>query len=195
LISFVVVRSIKKNDKGSKMKLKKWINLLVISSSIIALSACSTHKRQDDSAINDANAAYASDGAQASGVDDDASFGDRDGSARTLASNRIYYFDFDSSSVRDQDMPAIASNASYLTAHPNAKVLLEGHTDPRGSREYNVGLGERRAKAVAEVLTEKGVSPSQIRILSYGSEKLAIVGHSDADYAQDRRVVLVRLQK
>ena len=74
-------------------------------------------------------------------------------------------------------------------------VLLEGHTDPRGSREYNIGLGERRAKAVAQVLTDKGVDPSQIRVVSYGAEKLATAGHSDSDYQLDRRVVLVYVQR
>lgn len=177
------------------MKLKQFIKILAISSSIIALTACSTHKRQDDSAINDANAAYSSDGAQTSGVNDDENFNDRAGSEHASASGRIYYFDFDSSNVREQDIPAIEANADYLVAHSNAKVLIEGHTDPRGSREYNVGLGERRAKAVAEILTEKGVRPAQIRILSYGSEKLAAPGRSEADYQQDRRAVIVKLQK
>ena len=92
--------------------------------------------------------------------------------------------------VHEADRPAIASNANKLAAK-SASAMLEGHTDPRGSREYNVGLGERRAKAVAQLMTEKGVSPKQIRVVSYGAEKPASQGQSEEDFQQDRRVVLI----
>jgi peptidoglycan-associated lipoprotein len=83
----------------------------------------------------------------------------------------------------------------YLLSHPLAKIILEGNTDPRGSREYNIGLGERRAKAVANIMLAKGVNPKQIRIVSYGAEKLAVPGHNEADYQLDRRVELVYLSR
>lgn len=173
------------------MKLKKWIKLAAIGGSVLMLAACSsTHKNQDEMAINDANSAY---GAQTSGVDDAASFGDRDG-GRVL-SKRVYYFDFDSNVIHDSDKPAIAANGGYLASHSGAKVMLEGHTDPRGSREYNVGLGERRARSVADFLKSKGTSPSQIRVVSYGAEKLASPGRTAEDYQKDRRVVLVYLKR
>jgi peptidoglycan-associated lipoprotein len=166
-----------------------WIKGILLGSCIVALAACS-HKKPNQSAIDAANAAYGSDGAQASGVGSESGFGDEAGGERIL-SNRVYYFDYDSNMVRDQDKPAISANANYLLAHPRAKVMLEGHTDPRGSREYNIGLGERRAKAVASILTAKGVSPAQIVVISYGAEKLAVAGRSESAYQQDRRVVLV----
>ena len=177
------------------MKLKQWIKVLLLSSSMMTLAAChSAHKNVDDSAVNDANAAY---GAQSSGLGRESGFGDQAGAdgSRASLSKRVYYFDFDSNVVHDEDKPAIAANADYLLAHPRAKAMLEGHTDPRGSREYNIGLGERRAKAVAEILTAKGVNPAQIRVVSYGAEKLASSGRTEADYQQDRRVVLVYLQR
>jgi peptidoglycan-associated lipoprotein len=111
-----------------------------------------------------------------------------------LLAKRTYYFEYDKSDVSDQEKPAIFANAENLVAHPNMKVLLEGHTDPRGSREYNVALGEHRANAVAEIMKSKGVNPDQIRVISYGAERLAVTGHSESDYEQDRRVVLVILQ-
>ena len=80
-------------------------------------------------------------------------------------------------------------------AHASARVILEGHTDPRGSREYNVALGERRANAVAEFMKEKGVNPEQIRVVSYGAQRLAAPGRTESDYQLDRRVVLVYSQK
>jgi peptidoglycan-associated lipoprotein len=181
---------------GEMMKVKQWIKLAAVTMSVLTLVGChSARKSADDAAVNDANAAYGDNGAQSSGLGEASSFGDQANGARSSLSKRIYYFDYDSNVVHDQDRPAIDANANYLVAHPNTKVMLEGHTDPRGSREYNIGLGERRAKAVAEILTAKGVNPAQIRVVSYGAEKLASPGHSEADFQQDRRVVLVYLQR
>ena len=95
--------------------------------------------------------------------------------------------------VHDGDKPAIEANAAKI-ASSSKTAMIEGHTDPRGSREYNIGLGERRAKAVADILTANGVSRKQVRIVSYGAEKLASQGHTEADYQRDRRGVLNYLQ-
>lgn len=168
------------------------MQIVLISSSILTLAACSSHKKPDQSAINAANASY-SNGAEASGLGRESEFGEQ-GGARSL-SKRTYYFDYDNYVVREEDKPAILANANYLMSHHNAKIMLEGHTDPRGSREYNIGLGERRAKAVAALMTSKGVNPAQIRVVSYGAEKMASAGHSESDYQQDRRVVLVYLKR
>ena len=73
--------------------------------------------------------------------------------------------------------------------NPNTTVILEGHGDERGTREYNLGLGERRAQSVESYLTVQGVSPSQLEIVSYGEERPAVQGHSEEAYAQNRRVV------
>lgn len=175
------------------MKFNQWIKLILIGSSMMALAACtSAHKRPSDSAINEANAAYNED-AQSSGLGQESRFGDEGSEHRV--NSRVYYFAFDSNVVQEADKPAILANANYLLSHARAKIMLEGHTDPRGSREYNIGLGERRAKAVAEIMTSRGVNPAQIRVVSYGAEKLAAPGRSEADYQKDRRVVLVYLQR
>ncbi|MFU8797522.1 MAG: OmpA family protein [Gammaproteobacteria bacterium] len=105
--------------------------------------------------------------------------------------NQTYYFDFNKSEIRSGDRECIEAQAKFLTANPQAKLLLEGHTDPRGSREYNIALGERRADAVADAFKLLGVAPSQIRVVSYGAEKLASNGTSEDDYQLDRRVNLV----
>lgn len=176
------------------MEFKKWMRIVLVGCSVLTLVACSSHKKPNQSAIDAANAAYSNGGAQSSGLGRESSFGDRANGGERLLSNRVYYFDYDSNVVHDEDKPAILANANYLLSHPHSKVMLEGHTDPRGSREYNIGLGERRAKAVAAILTAKGVSPAQIRVVSYGAEKLAAPGRSEADYRLDRRVVLVYLK-
>lgn len=178
--------------REKKMKLKKIVKMLLVGSVVVALAACSsTGKRKPGSM----GGGYGADGAQTSGLGDNSEFSDQGGMGSQSMSKRIYYFDFDKSDVREEDKAAIFANADYLVAHPNARITVEGHTDPRGSREYNVALGEHRAKAVAELIESKGVGPAQIHIVSYGAQKLAVPGHTDSDYQLDRRAVIVYLQK
>jgi peptidoglycan-associated lipoprotein len=165
------------------MKLKHGIHLILITG-MMSLAACSSmHKSKN---AYGTSGAY---GAQSSGIGQESSFGD-EANGQRHASSRVYYFAFDSDAIRDADKPAIQANANYLVSHNNAQILLAGHTDPRGSREYNIGLGERRAKAVARLLMSEGVNPKQIRVVSYGAEKLASPGRTEADFQLDRRVVL-----
>lgn len=100
----------------------------------------------------------------------------------------VIYFDFDSSEVRAQDQELVARHAMDLVSNAGAQVRLEGHADERGSREYNIGLGERRAQAVRRLLMIQGVSASQISTVSFGEERPEAMGSSESDYAQNRRV-------
>jgi peptidoglycan-associated lipoprotein len=102
------------------------------------------------------------------------------------------YFDFDKSDIKPDSLGVVASWATYLSANPTAKVRLEGNTDERGTREYNIGLGERRANAVAQALEAKGVSASQLTTVSYGKERPVALGHDEASWGQNRRVDLVQ---
>lgn len=162
----------------------------------MAVTACSSKHKQNDMAVNDANMAY-SDDAQASGLGDDAQVGGDEGtnSRRLSASHRVYHFDFDSSNVREDDKPAIETHAKRISSTPSKRVIIEGHTDPRGSREYNVGLGERRAKAVSRIMAENGVENSQMRIVSYGAEKRSSQERNENAYQEDRRAVLADVQR
>ncbi len=169
------------------MKLKQLILTAVIGVSIVTLSACSTGRKHGQGDVYSEN--QASD-ASASGVGDGTNFGDQAGGRRVASNGRVYYFDYDSNVVHEDDKPAIISNANKLASN-NGSAMLEGHTDPRGSREYNIGLGERRAKSVAQVMASNGVGAKQLRIVSYGAQKPASPGNTEADYQQDRRVVLV----
>jgi len=105
------------------------------------------------------------------------------------------YFAYDSNVVRSQYQYIVQANANYLKSHPSAKVRLEGNTDPRGSREYNIGLGQRRAASVAQQLEILGVSPSQLVTVSYGEERPAMLGDSAKAYELDRRVDLIYMSK
>ena len=102
------------------------------------------------------------------------------------------YFDFDKSEIKPDSLSVVANWAKWLSSNPTAKVRLEGNTDERGTREYNIGLGERRANAVAQALEAKGVSASQLNTVSYGKERPVALGHDEASWGQNRRVDLVQ---
>lgn len=106
---------------------------------------------------------------------------------------RVIYFDFDKSEIKAEYAGVITTNAQNLTSHPAAKVKLEGNTDERGTREYNIGLGERRAQAVRRALMLQGVAETQITTVSFGAERPAVEGDDEAAWAKNRRVELVSL--
>jgi peptidoglycan-associated lipoprotein len=110
-----------------------------------------------------------------------------------LLANRIIYFDFDSSEIKGAGVELIAAHARYLAANPAQRVRLEGHTDERGSREYNIGLGERRAQAVRRALMLQGAVEGQVSTVSYGEERPAVTGHDEDAWAKNRRVEIVYL--
>jgi peptidoglycan-associated lipoprotein len=100
----------------------------------------------------------------------------------------VVYFDYDSFVVRAEARPVIESHARFLQANKQRKANLEGHTDERGGREYNLALGQKRAEAVRQALSLSGVSESQLEAVSYGEEKPAAQGSSEAELAKNRRV-------
>jgi len=102
--------------------------------------------------------------------------------------NQVYYFSFDSDNVDAADMRALQIQADYLAKHPSAQVRLEGNTDDRGSREYNVGLGWRRDQSVMRYLQKAGVSPKQVQMISYGKERPAVLGDNEKAWTLNRRV-------
>ncbi len=105
----------------------------------------------------------------------------------------IIYFDFDKSDIKPEFTDIVSSNARNLVSHPGLKMKLEGNTDERGTREYNIGLGERRAQAVRRALMLQGVPDSQLSTVSFGAERPAVEGDDEAAWAKNRRVELVYL--
>ena len=101
------------------------------------------------------------------------------------------YFGFDKSDIEAGAREIITGHSSYLSAHPGKHVRLEGHCDERGSREYNIGLGERRAQAVRRLMLFQGVADNQMETHSYGEERPAVRGHNEAAWAKNRRVEIV----
>jgi peptidoglycan-associated lipoprotein len=106
-------------------------------------------------------------------------------------SQRIIYFDFNKSTLKEKDHKILQSHATFLKNHPSSFVRLEGHTDERGSREYNLALGERRAKTAQKILLKLGVIENQISILSYGEEQAIALNHTPKAWRLNRRVELI----
>jgi peptidoglycan-associated lipoprotein len=116
------------------------------------------------------------------------------GPSGELLSQRIVYFDFDRAEIRADSQSIVAAHSGFLAKSPSVRVRLEGHADERGSREYNIGLGERRAQAVRRALMLQGVAEAQITTVSYGEERPASAGSDEQAYAQNRRVEIVYLK-
>jgi len=108
-----------------------------------------------------------------------------------ILSKRNIYFDYDSDAIRVEFRPNISAHAKYLQAHSDAKVMLQGNADERGTREYNLSLGQRRSVSVKKALNVLGVSDSQIETVSYGEENASPNCSDDSCYQQDRRVEIV----
>jgi peptidoglycan-associated lipoprotein len=178
----------------------KWTHALALGVLAFGLAAC-----QKPSQVQPETppATTAGTGAQTSGLDTGA------GSATTTAgamseaqkqalaalqSKNIIFFQFDSSEIASEYLAVVAAHAAYLVKFPSARVRLEGHTDERGSREYNIGLGERRAQTVRRALMLQGVADRQITTVSYGEERPAVEGSTEEAHAQNRRVELVQVQ-
>lgn len=112
------------------------------------------------------------------------------GGPSSKAKDRVIYFNYDSSDIDERAKSIVKAHADYLINNPNANIILEGHTDERGSREYNIGLGERRATAALRAFVSHGVPANRIRIVSYGEENPAVTGYNEDAYKRNRRAVI-----
>lgn len=111
--------------------------------------------------------------------------------AGELLDKRVLYFAFDSSEVTEEYREIVRAHAQYMLDNTDVSVRLEGHTDERGSREYNIGLGDRRASSVARLFQVQGVAGERIETVSFGEEKPAVEGHNEKAWAKNRRVEIV----
>jgi peptidoglycan-associated lipoprotein len=169
--------------------MKYQLNRLLALALVALLAGCSsTGDTQDGADVEDRGI----EGVETSGAAGAGSFpGSSLDDPNSPLSRRVIYFEYDSSEILADDQDLAAAHASYLANNPNQMITLEGHGDERGSREYNIGLGDRRAQSVRRVFELQGVSPQQISIVSYGEEKPAAEGHSDAAWRLNRRVEIV----
>ncbi len=186
----------------------KTMQLLLILAMTFWLSACSTTgDLQDgsDVSVEDGAGSQTTTGIGEEGLDGQSIY-DEDGTTTVIAgdgdsytndelndpnsplANRVIYFELNSNIVRAEDEATLAAHAAYLAANPNITVRLEGHADERGSREYNLALGERRAQAIRQILMVQGASRNQFQTTSFGEERPAMEGHTESAWQQNRRV-------
>jgi peptidoglycan-associated lipoprotein len=178
--------------------MKFWIKITLAMVPALFLIACGTSGEVKDEGAGDAAGSGAS--ATTSGVGGVAD-GQRDGTPgfegdplddpNAFVSKRVVYFDFDRSDVKDNFRAIVAAHGKYLASRPDARVTLEGHADERGTREYNIALGERRIAAVQRILTLQGASSAQINSISYGEERPAALGHDENAWALNRRAEFI----
>ncbi|MGX9463365.1 peptidoglycan-associated lipoprotein Pal [Shewanella sp. A14] len=177
------------------MDLNKLFKAMLVAVPLMALSACSSTSDSEtdaNSSMSGTGSDYGAGGVETGGVAPVLSPAEQQRlKEQELRRQNIIYFDFDRSEVQSENAEIIQAHGNYLVEHPNVRVLIEGHADERGTPEYNIALGERRAKAIAKYLQGMGVQPSQMSIVSYGEEKPLDYSRTDNGFAKNRRGVLV----
>ena len=169
------------------------IFLLSLAAAMMLLQGCSGMQAKDDKAIAEGAAVEGrAEGAEATSAEmaDEfsiAALSDPD----SPLSNRVFYFEYDSSELKDEDRAILEKHAQFITLHPEISVVVEGHADERGTREYNLALAERRAKTVERLLTLQGVLADQMQVISFGEERPVALGHDEDAWQLNRRVELL----
>ncbi|MEQ4925222.1 peptidoglycan-associated lipoprotein Pal [Proteus hauseri] len=162
------------------MQLNKVFKGLMLALPLVAVAACSSNKNEDQTDTN--NVPVVEQGPTAEELARQ--------QLEQLKQQNIVYFGFDKYDISSDYATLLDAHAAFLRSNPSVKITVEGHADERGTPEYNIALGERRANAVKMYLQGKGVSADQLSIVSYGKEKPAVLGHDEAAYAKNRRAVL-----
>ncbi|MEY8215176.1 MAG: peptidoglycan-associated lipoprotein Pal [Colwellia sp.] len=183
------------------MRLNKTLKNVAIALPLLALAACSSNDSSDDQTNVDTNANTEVTQKVTEGVEGNVQVTAAKRAAEIeeqkrqeltkLRSEHIIYFDFDVSDVNSEYATILDAHAKFLSANTDIKVLIEGHADERGTPEYNIALGERRAKAVVTYLENMGVFTEQLSIVSYGEEKPMVKDRSEKAFSKNRRAVIV----
>jgi peptidoglycan-associated lipoprotein len=171
------------------MKSSKWISFVAIA---FCVAACSKSNTQDGAAASDLSTSTNSGvNTAAQGENTGITVSPLEEEQRRLMQQLVVYFDYDQAEIRPEFNAMLAAHGQYLARNPNVRVRLEGNTDERGSREYNIGLGERRAQAVRRALLLQGAAATQLTTVSYGEERPAATGSDEESWRLNRRVELV----
>jgi len=167
------------------------VSLLVIS--LFALAACSSTSETDDSDMGNQGSSSSSGSSSASSSAGSSSgqLSQEEIRAQNALRQTVFYFDFDVAEFKPQDRDTLTYHARDLAANPGKRVRLEGHADERGTREYNLALGERRANGILNYFIVNGASRSQIETVSYGEERPSQRGSTEQAYSRNRRVEVV----
>ncbi|MGM0482191.1 MAG: peptidoglycan-associated lipoprotein Pal [Pseudomonadota bacterium] len=179
------------------MQLNKLLKALAIAVPMATLAACSSNQTTETGAgagqqTTGAESQESDSGVQVGAADRAKSPEEiREEQMEALRKEHIIYFAFDKSNIQSEYAELLAAHADFLVKNPNVSIVIEGHADERGTPEYNIALGERRAKAVQGYMENLGVRGSQISTVSYGEEKPLVNASNERAYAKNRRAVLV----
>ena len=158
----------------------------------VSISACKTTEPETDTTADTTESEPATEVTTAAAPDPrDYTDARNFDNSESLLSKRVIYFDFDKSEVKSEYRSIVAAHAAYVSAHGSARVTLEGHADERGTREYNLGLGERRGNAISGLLSAAGAMGSQLETVSYGEERPVCRVSDENCWWQNRRVEIV----
>ena len=164
------------------------VGLMAIS--LFAFAACSSTGETDDAAGGTQSASASSSASSSAGASS-GRLSEEEMRAQNALRQTVFYFDFDIAEFKNEDRDTLTFHARDLAANPGKRVRLEGHADERGTREYNLALGERRANGILNYLIVNGASRSQIEVVSYGEERSAQSGQTESAYSRNRRVEIV----
>ncbi|ASP39462.1 peptidoglycan-associated lipoprotein [Bacterioplanes sanyensis] len=159
--------------------------------SAVLISACSSTGEVSEGGSSNEPVATEADGNGTTAVDTSTVSGKdmaAENEAAALREQTVFYFDFDQSTLKADGKPSLMAHAAYLKNNPATRVVLEGHADERGTVEYNLALGERRAMTVRRFLMANGAAANQLEVVSFGEERPAMTGASETSYAKNRRV-------
>ena len=175
--------------------MRKILSLMLVVT-VMSLGACAHKPIKDNGAAASSQVAGQAGANGAGGANANAAGTGEDvaGPQEGILAQRTIYFAFDSSDISAEGAALVSAHSHYLVAHANLHVRLEGNTDERGSREYNIGLGERRAQAVKRSLLLQGVAETQLSTVGYGAERPAVEGHDETAWSKNRRVVINYVQ-
>ncbi|HEX7635909.1 MAG TPA: peptidoglycan-associated lipoprotein Pal [Noviherbaspirillum sp.] len=167
--------------------------LPAVLSSICLLAACGTTTKLETPAVNDKQPVAQTDSHTMGTVDSRTT--DPLNDPKSALAKRSVYFDYDTYTVKDEYKPVVTTHADYLSHHKDRKIVIQGNTDERGSSEYNLALGQKRAEAVRKSLMAMGVAGEQMEAISFGKEKPKATGSSETAWAENRRADIVYQQK
>ncbi len=170
--------------------MKKLFYCAVAAALVVGFSGCSTTEPVDETVNVPTGTQRSGADAAGRGVVQEERVEGKALDAGSLLSRTTIYFDYDSSTVAPEFREVLRAHGDYLAANPSVRITIEGHTDERGTREYNLALGERRAYAVRQLLMLQGATASQLEVISFGEERPAEFGHDEAAWRLNRRAVL-----
>lgn len=168
------------------------VQLILVLMSAVALSGCPKKPQTlPDSTDTPTDTGTSTSGTSGSDVSGSALSAEQRAIEALQQTGTIIYFDYDRADIKPEYVAIVTAHAKFLNENSARKLRMEGHSDERGSREYNIGLGERRAQSVRRALLLQGVNETQLTTVSYGEERPAVQGGDESAYAKNRRVELV----